>query len=78
MSGVDETPVALPEGVWQELLRDAFTLIDEIARHGIAPLMDIWCWRGPHASSRPTAEQRHFRATPVSAGQEPRIFAAVG
>jgi hypothetical protein len=35
MSGADETPSALPEGLWKELLRHAFTLIDEIAQHGI-------------------------------------------
>lgn len=29
-----QTPHSLPAGAWQELLRHAFTLIDEIARHG--------------------------------------------
>lgn len=29
-------PSALPEGVWQTLLAHAFTLVDEIARHGIS------------------------------------------
>lgn len=34
MSGVDKTPAVLPKGVWQELLRHAYTLIDEIDQHG--------------------------------------------
>jgi len=29
-------PKALPDGVWQTLLAHAFTLVDEIARHGIS------------------------------------------
>jgi hypothetical protein len=29
-------PSTLPEGVWQTLLAHAFTLVDEIARHGIS------------------------------------------
>ncbi|HEX7635791.1 MAG TPA: nucleotidyl transferase AbiEii/AbiGii toxin family protein [Noviherbaspirillum sp.] len=29
-------PVVLPEGPWQGLLRHAFTLVDEIAKHGMA------------------------------------------
>lgn len=29
-------PNALPEGVWQTLLAHAFTLVDEIERHGIS------------------------------------------
>jgi hypothetical protein len=29
-------PSALPDGVWQTLLAHAFTLLDEIARHGIS------------------------------------------
>lgn len=30
------TPVALPDGPWQGLLRHALTLVDEIAKHGTA------------------------------------------
>jgi Nucleotidyl transferase AbiEii toxin, Type IV TA system len=37
-------PSALPEGVWQTLLAHAFTLLDEIARHGIAD--PFWTFGG--------------------------------
>lgn len=44
MSSGDKTPAALPEGVWQQLLRHAFTLIDEIAKHGIKD--PVWTFGG--------------------------------
>lgn len=37
-------PNALPEGVWQTLLAHAFTLVDEIARHGISD--PFWTFGG--------------------------------
>ena len=37
-------PSALPEGVWQTLLAHALTLLDEIARHGIAD--PFWTFGG--------------------------------
>lgn len=37
-------PSALPEGAWQTLLAHAFTLVDEIARHGIAD--PFWTFGG--------------------------------
>ena len=37
-------PSALPEGVWQTLLAHAFTLVDEIARHGIST--PFWTFGG--------------------------------
>lgn len=36
MATQSKTPDALPDGVWQELLRYAFVLIDEIEAHGIS------------------------------------------
>jgi len=44
MSGVEITPIALPKGVWEQLLRHAFTLIDEIDRHGIKD--PVWTFGG--------------------------------
>lgn len=35
MTATGKTPQVLPLGIWQDLLRHAYTLIDEIARHGI-------------------------------------------
>lgn len=37
-------PGQLPDGVWQSLLAHAFTLVDEIARHGIAD--PFWTFGG--------------------------------
>ncbi len=37
-------PSALPEGVWQTLLAHAFTLVDEIARHGTSD--PFWTFGG--------------------------------
>lgn len=34
MNSKDKTPSKLPTGVWEKLLRHAYTLIDEIAQHG--------------------------------------------
>jgi predicted nucleotidyltransferase component of viral defense system len=44
MSGDDKTPTTLSEGVWQKLLRHAYTLIDEIIRHGIQD--PVWTFGG--------------------------------
>lgn len=33
MTSTGKTPQVLPPGIWQDLLRHAYTLIDEIARH---------------------------------------------
>lgn len=44
MSGVDQTPASLPAGVWPVLLGHAFTLIDEIAQHGIKD--PVWTFGG--------------------------------
>ncbi len=44
MTGIDKTPAVLPMGVWQELLRHAFTLIDEIDQHGIKD--PVWTFGG--------------------------------
>ena len=35
MSGMSMTPSPLPQGVWQNLLQHAYTLVDEIEAHGI-------------------------------------------
>lgn len=44
MSGVNQTPATLPAGVWQVLLGHAFTLLDEIAQHGIND--PVWTFGG--------------------------------
>jgi len=44
VSGIDQTPAVLPAGVWQQLLRHAFTLIDEIAEHGTKD--PVWTFGG--------------------------------
>ena len=35
MIDTGKTPQVLPPGIWHDLLHHAYTLIDEIARHGI-------------------------------------------
>ena len=35
MSAGDQTPSNLPPGIWQDLLRHTYALIDEITKHGI-------------------------------------------
>jgi hypothetical protein len=44
MSAGDQTPSDLPLGIWQDLLRHAYTLIDEITRHGISD--PVWTFGG--------------------------------
>ena len=44
MSANDQTPPRLPPGIWQDLLRDAYCLIDEIAKHGISD--PVWTFGG--------------------------------
>lgn len=44
MIASDKTPRVLPSGVWQDLLRHAYTLIDEIAKHGIRH--PVWTFGG--------------------------------
>ena len=48
-------PRDLPEGVWQTLLAHAFTLVDEIAHHGISD--PFWTFGGgvfpPHQLPAP-------------------------
>ena len=44
MRSTYQVPTSPPEGVWQELLRHAFTLIDEIAQHGIEN--PLWTFGG--------------------------------
>lgn len=44
MSRIDKTPAVLPDGVWQELLRHAFSLVDEIHQHGIKD--PLWTFGG--------------------------------
>ena len=41
---VFQTPAALPDGVWQVLLQHAFSLVDEIAAHGIQD--PLWTFGG--------------------------------
>lgn len=40
----DQTPSDLPSGIWQDLLRHAYALIDEIAKHGISN--PVWTFGG--------------------------------
>lgn len=44
MSSDDQTPSNLPAGIWQDLLRHAYSLIDEIAKHGISD--PVWTFGG--------------------------------
>lgn len=44
MTSTGKTPQVLPPGIWQDLLRHAYTLIDEIARHGIRD--PVWTFGG--------------------------------
>lgn len=44
MSTADKTPSDLPSGVWQDLLHHTYTLIDEIAKHGISD--PVWTFGG--------------------------------
>ena len=44
MSANDQTPSNLPAGIWQDLLRHAYSLIDEIAKHGIHD--SVWTFGG--------------------------------
>jgi predicted nucleotidyltransferase component of viral defense system len=44
MNSTGKTPQVLPPGIWQDLLRHAYTLIDEIARHGIRN--PVWTFGG--------------------------------
>ncbi len=44
MSTGDHTPADVAPGIWQELLRHAYTLIDEIAKHGLSD--PVWTFGG--------------------------------
>ena len=44
MSAGDQTPSNLPPGIWQDLLRHAYALIDEITKHGISD--PVWTFGG--------------------------------
>ena len=44
MTATGKTPQVLAPGAWQDLLRHAYTLIDEIARHGIRN--PVWTFSG--------------------------------
>lgn len=44
MSAGEQTPSNLPPGIWQDLLRHAYALIDEITQHGISD--PVWTFGG--------------------------------